>query len=637
MTATISPTIEERVEADLALGRHDELLGELTSLVERHPLRERVRMQLMLALYRCGREAEALDSYQRFRCALSEELGLDPGPRLQRLEAEILARDPSLDHPLAKSPVIEPLPSPSALPTNLPSELSSFVGRKAELEQTVALLARSRLLTLTGVGGVGKTRLALHLASDALDHHADGVWWLELAPLQDPGLVGTTLVAALRVRPLPGQSETDAAVSYLCGREALLVFDNCEHVLEPVGRLVEAPLRGCPRLRVLATSREPLGVEGETDWRVPSLSLAGDSDRPREDPTASDAARLFAERAAEVTAGFSVTAENTLAVIRICRAVDGIPLALELAAARVRLLSVDQIADGLADSLRLLSRGPRTRRPRQQRLRASIAWSNELLNEQERMLFRRLAVFLGGFTLEAAQEICSDEALPAPEVLDLLDALVQKSLTEAEPQGSGVRCRLLEPVRQYALERLAEAGEAEKLRDRHRDAYLAVAEQGAHPGCRRADAARSQSRDRRGRRGVARSRGRRNAPKSTSFVAELPHDRSACTARRSPGARRGRGREGRARARRGGARQPRPARPLALELSPWPSEHRRRPPRQSSATPATAKPRGGTDSRAPRERSRPGRLIAVPGAPAQRLARVVAAPVEALVTLLVDG
>jgi len=474
--------IEERVEADLALGRHDELLSELTSIVERHPLRERVRMQLMLALYRCGREAEALDSYQRFRCALSEELGLDPGPRLQRLEAAILARDPSLDHPPAESPPVEPLPSPSALLTNLPSELSSFVGRKAELEQTIALLARSRLLTLTGVGGVGKTRLALQLASDALDDHADGVWWLELAPVQDPGLVGTTLVAALRVRPLPGQSETDAAVSYLSGREALLVFDNCEHVLEPAGRLVGSLLRGCPRLRVLATSREPLGVEGETDWRVPSLSLAGDSDRPREDPTASDAARLFVERAAEVRAGFSVTAENAPGVIRICRAVDGIPLALELAAARVRLLSVEQIADGLADSLRLLSRGPRTRRPRQQSLRASIAWSHELLNEQERVLFRRLAVFLGGFTLEAAQEICSDEALPAPEVLDLLDALVEKSLTQAEPQGPGVRCRLLEPVRQYALERLVEAGEAEKLRDRHRDAYLAVAEQAVADG-----------------------------------------------------------------------------------------------------------------------------------------------------------
>jgi predicted ATPase len=351
------------------------------------------------------------------------------------------------------------------------------VGRKAELEQTAALLARSRLLTLAGVGGVGKTRLALQLAADTLGDHADGVWWLELAPLQDPALVGTTLVAALGVRPLPGQSETDAAVSYLSGREALVVFDNCEHVLEPASQLVEALLRGCPRLRVLATSRQPLGVEGEIDWRVPSLSLAADSDRPPDDAAASDAVRLFVERAAEVRPGFGLTAENAAAVISICRAVDGIPLALELAAARVRLLSVEQIAVGLADSLRLLSRGARTRRPRQQSLRASIAWSHELLNEQERVLFRRLAVFLGGFTLEAALQICSDDALLAPEVLDLLDALVEKSLTQAEPQGSGVRCRLLEPVRQYALERLDEADEAETLRDRHRDAYLAVAEQ----------------------------------------------------------------------------------------------------------------------------------------------------------------
>jgi predicted ATPase/DNA-binding SARP family transcriptional activator len=474
--------IEERVEADLALGRHEELVGELTSLVEGHPLRERVRMQLMLALYRCGREAEALDSYARFRCDLSEELGLDPGPRLQRLQDAILARDPSLDPPLAESSQAGPSPSGAALHTNLPSELSSFVGRERELEQTAALLRRSRLLTLTGVGGVGKTRLALQLAAGAPDDHADGVWWLELAPLLDPALVGTTLVAALRVRPLPGQSETDAAVSYLSGRQALVVFDNCEHLLEPAGRLIEALLRGCRRLRVLATSRQPLGAEGETDWRVPSLSLDADSGRPGEDAVASDAARLFVERAAEVRADFRVSAGNAPAVIGICRAVDGIPLALELAAARVRLLSVEQIAAGLADSLRLLSRGTRTTRPRHQSLRASIAWSHELLDEGEQVLFRRVAVFLGGFTLEAAQQVCSDEALPAPEVLDLLDALVEKSLVQAEPQGSGVRCRLLEPVRQYALERLDDAGEAETLRDCHRDAYLAVAEQAVAEG-----------------------------------------------------------------------------------------------------------------------------------------------------------
>jgi predicted ATPase len=356
------------------------------------------------------------------------------------------------------------------------------VGRRVELEQTVALLARSRLLTLTGAGGVGKTRLALALAADTLDEHADGVWWLELAPLQDPALVGTTLAAALRVRPLPGQSETDAAVAYLSRREALVCFDNCEHLLESASELVEALLRGCPRLRVLATSRQPLGIEGEIDWRVPSLSLAEDSERPREDAAASDAVRLFLERAAEVRSDFALTAENAPAVISICSAVDGIPLALELAAARVRLLSVEQIADGLADSLRLLSHGARTRRPRHQSLRASIAWSHELLSEPERVLFRRLAVFLGGFTLDGAQQICSDEALPALEVLDLLDSLVGKSLVQAEAQGSGVRCGLLEPVRQYALERLAEADEAEQLQDRHRDVYLAVAEKAVAEG-----------------------------------------------------------------------------------------------------------------------------------------------------------
>jgi predicted ATPase/DNA-binding CsgD family transcriptional regulator len=367
-------------------------------------------------------------------------------------------------------------------PTNLPSELSSFVGREGELEQTKKLLAGSRLLTLTGVGGVGKTRLALKLAADALTDHPDGVWWLELAPLRDPALVAAMLMAVLGIRPLPGQSETDAAVSYLSRRQALVVLDNCEHLLDPASWLVEVLLRGCPRLRVLATSRQTLGVEGETDWRVPSLSLAADADQPSMDAATSDAARLFVERAAQARPGFGVSAEDVSAVTGICRALDGIPLALELAAARVRVLSVQQIAAGVADSLRLLSRGARTRLPRQQTLRASIDWSHDLLGDRERILFRRVGVFLGGFTLEAAEQICADEALPVREVLDVLDALVEKSLAQSDQQGSEVRYRLLEPVRQYALERLAAAGEEEVLRYRHRDAYLAVAERAVARG-----------------------------------------------------------------------------------------------------------------------------------------------------------
>jgi len=369
------------------------------------------------------------------------------------------------------------LRSLSALPNNLPVALSSFVGRETEIARAGELLAGSRSLTLTGVGGAGKTRLALQVAADALDDHPDGVWWVELAALQDPALVATSLAGALGVRPLPGQTDTGAAVAYLSGREALVVLDNCEHLLAETGRLVEALLRGCPRVRVLATSRQPLGVEGETDWRVPSLSLPAKPDQRAEQPAArSDAVRLFVERAGRARPNFGLTSENERAVASICRDLDGIPLALELAAARVRMLSVEQIAAGLADSLRLLSRGARTALPRQQTLRASIDWSHELLDDPERVLFRRLGVFLGAFTLETAEQICADQMLPALDVLDLLASLVEKSLVQAEEQDHAVRYRLLETVRQYALERLADAGEVDAVRGRHRDVFLEVAE-----------------------------------------------------------------------------------------------------------------------------------------------------------------
>jgi predicted ATPase/class 3 adenylate cyclase/DNA-binding CsgD family transcriptional regulator len=371
-----------------------------------------------------------------------------------------------------------PLRSLSAVPNNLPVALSSFVGRESEIAQTGELLAVSRLLTLTGAGGAGKTRLALQLAAGALADHPGGVWWVELAPLQDPALIGTTLAEALGVRPLPGQTDTDAAIAHLSAREALVVLDNCEHLLADTGRLVEGLLRGCPRVRVLATSRQPLRVEGETEWRVPSLSLPAKFDQqPGEPALRSDAIRLFVERAGQARASFRPTSANDRAVVSICRDLDGIPLALELAAARVRLLSVEQIAAGLADSLRLLSRGARTAAlPRQQTLRASIDWSYELLEDREGMLFRRLGVFLGGFTLEAAEQVCADDVLRALEVLDLLGSLVEKSLVQAEEQGSAVRYRLLETVRQYALERLAEAGELDAARGRHRDVFLSFAE-----------------------------------------------------------------------------------------------------------------------------------------------------------------
>ena len=373
--------------------------------------------------------------------------------------------------------IMEPLRSLDAVPNNLPVELSSFVGRAVELAEVAEALATTRALTLTGVGGCGKTRLALQAAADALDRFQDGAWWVELAPLADPALLGEALAPAVGVRPLPGLTPTEAVIAHLAPKRALMVLDNCEHLLEPCAELAESLLRGCPELTLLLTSREPLGLSGETSWRVPSLSLPRDrAPEPAESLAQSDAVRLFIERAVQVRPNFAVTDDNAPAVAQICHDLDGIPLAIELAAARVRMLSVDQIGEGLADRFRLLTGGARTARPRQQTLRASVDWSHELLGEPERTLFRRLGVFAGGFTLELCEEVCADDGLDRYAILDLLTSLVDKSLVLAEEHEAVARYRLLATVRHYALDRLLAAGETERLRDRHRDGFVALAE-----------------------------------------------------------------------------------------------------------------------------------------------------------------
>lgn len=373
--------------------------------------------------------------------------------------------------------VAEPLRSLDALPNNLPVELSSFVGRVRELAEVSEALAATRALTLTGAGGCGKTRLALQAAADSLDRYPDGAWWVELAPLTDPQLLGDAVATAVGVRPLPGQTPIDATVAHLANKRALVVLDNCEHLLEPSAQLAESLLRGCPDLTVLVTSREPLGLPGETSWLVPPLSLPAErAPEPTESLAQSDAVRLFIERAAQVRSNFAVTSENAPAVAQICHDLDGIPLAIELAAARVRMLSVEQIAAGLADRFRLLTGGARTALARQQTLRASVDWSHELLGEPERMLLRRLGVFAGGFTLDSCEEVCAGEGLDRYAILDVLTSLVDKSLVLTEEHGPLVRYRLLETVRHYALDRLVAAGETERMRDRHRDAFLALAE-----------------------------------------------------------------------------------------------------------------------------------------------------------------
>jgi predicted ATPase/DNA-binding CsgD family transcriptional regulator len=356
---------------------------------------------------------------------------------------------------------------------NLPVQLTSFVGRDRELIELSELLESTRLLTLTGAGGCGKTRLGLQLAADVLDRFPGGAWCLELAPLSDPALIESALATMVGVRPLPGRTPIEAAVFHLAPLRALVLLDNCEHVVEPCGQLAGALLRGCPDVTVLATSREPLGVGGETTWRVPSLSLPPEALQSLGD---SDAVRLFIERAVKVRPNFAVTDDSAPHVAQICHELEGIPLAIELAAARVRVLSVERIAAELADRFHLLTGGERGALPRLQTLRASVDWSYELLDAPERTLLRRLGVFHGGFTLDACEAVCADDELDRYAVLDVLTSLVDKSLVLVEGRESLSRYALLETIRHYALERLVETGEPGWLRARHADAFLALAE-----------------------------------------------------------------------------------------------------------------------------------------------------------------
>jgi predicted ATPase/DNA-binding CsgD family transcriptional regulator len=367
-------------------------------------------------------------------------------------------------------PDVVALRAVAGTPRAFSAELSSFVGRERELAEITDAIAGTRMLTLTGAGGCGKSRLAFRAGRAMLPGFPDGVWWIGLATLSGRDELGLTAAHVLGVRPAPGQRGLDAVVAHLAGSKALLILDNCEHVLDEAARVAEALVRDCPGVTVLATSREPLRTDGESDWRVPSLSLP-------DDPACSDAVRLFVERAAQVRPGFRLTTDNADAVARICRELDGIPLAIELAATRLRMLSVDQLADALGERFRVLTDGTRTSVTQHRTLRASVDWSHDLLSEAERTLFRRLAVFLGGFTLDAAAQVCADDEIPTREVFGLLAALVDKSLVQADDHGSVVRYRLLETIRQYALERLAAAGETDCVLDRHRDAYLTLAEQ----------------------------------------------------------------------------------------------------------------------------------------------------------------
>jgi predicted ATPase/DNA-binding CsgD family transcriptional regulator len=366
---------------------------------------------------------------------------------------------------------------PERLIKNLPLGLSSFIGREKELAEVKRLLENTCLLTLTGSGGCGKTRLALAAAWELVERFEDGVWLVELAPLADPALVPQAVASTLGVREQPGRSPTETLSDYLRSMKVLLVLDNCEHLVEACAELAEALLHSCPELRILATSREALGITGEVAWPVPSLSLPDLRRLPDiESLPLYESARLFVERAAAVKPTFTLTEQNAAAVAQVCYRLDGIPLALELAAARAKVLSVEQIADRLDDCFRLLSAGSRTAMPRHKTLHATMDWSHELLPDEERTLFRRLSVFAGGFTLGAAESVCAREELERAEVLELLSHLVDKSLVVAREEGGEARYRLLEMVRQYGREKLSASDEIGQFQERHAGYYLALAE-----------------------------------------------------------------------------------------------------------------------------------------------------------------
>lgn len=467
--------VEDRVEAMLGLGGYQPLVAELVELVAAHPLRERLRGQLMRALDGSGRRVEALAAFEDARRVFAEELGADPSAELAAIHLAVLRGDQF------RADQLHGDRSPHAAVSRLPCQLTSFVGRDGELRRVGELLARSRLVTLSGPGGVGKTRLALEAAGQSVGD----VCLVELAACGAGADVPRAVLHALGLRDagLRAQTErqrevTERLVAALAERRLLLIMDNCEHVVADAARLVDRLLRACPLLRVLATSREPLAVTGEALCPVSGLAL------PPEGTTVVAsreyaAVRLFADRARDVAPDFAVTPATIDAVRHICRTLDGLPLAIELAAARLHALPVAEVAARLDDRFRLLSRGSRTAQPRHQTLRAVVQWSWELLDGVERVLARRLTVFAGGATLEAVERVCG---LPTDETIDVLTSLVRKSWVEV----ADGRYRMLETVRAFCAERLAVAGEAEGLRRSHA-AYLLDLAQVADPHLRRAE------------------------------------------------------------------------------------------------------------------------------------------------------
>lgn len=445
----------------------------LRGVVSVEPTHEEAHASLIRAYSNTGQRHRALRQYERLQEALRRELSTEPAPSTRQLREEILAGYPPAPS-TAGAPASEP---PETGVHNLPGSLTSFIGRERERVEIRNMLGASRLLTLTGPGGGGKTRLALQVTGDLAAEYPDGAWLVEFAPLAEGSLVPQAVAAALGIREQPGRPLADTLTGALSEKEMLLVLDNCEHLVDAAAHLAEALLASCPRLRIIATSREPLGMPGEMIWSVPSLSAPEPGHRyTAAELEAYESVQLFIERARYHSPAFLLTPRNAPAVAEICRRLDGIPLAIELAAARVGF-SAEEIAARLDNSLRLLTAGGRTAPPRQRTLRGTLDWSHGLLSAPERTVFRRLSVFAGGFTLEAAEAVGSGAGIAKEDALDLIARLVDKSLVVAQAPGEGgMRYRMLEPIRQYARDKLEESGELEAVRHRHASWCLAFAE-----------------------------------------------------------------------------------------------------------------------------------------------------------------
>jgi predicted ATPase/DNA-binding SARP family transcriptional activator len=470
--------MEDRFDAEVSLGQAGQagdLVSELTDVAAAHPLRERIAAALMRALAATGRDSEALLVYQRTREALADALGVDPSPELSRLHVALLRGELGRREESRK--------------TNLRAELTSYVGKDADVAAVRELIAGRRLTTLIGPGGSGKTRLATETARTLLADLPDGAWLVELAAIGAGGDVAQSALTGLGLRDaLLGESPdaelTDRLIAAIREREALLILDNCEHVIDSAAAFAHRALGECRRLRILATSREPLGITGEALWLVEPLVLPEGDASPAEIESSS-AVQLLRDRAGAVRRDLAVDARTSATMARVCRALDGMPLAIELAAARLRTMSVDQLAQRLDDRFRLLTSGSRTALPRHQTLRAVVDWSWELLTDAERMVLRRLSVFSGGAGLEAAERVCAGDGVEREQVLELLTALADKSLLLAEGD-SAPRYRMIGTINSYAAHRLAEAGETDRARQAHL-AYFTELTETARPHLFRAE------------------------------------------------------------------------------------------------------------------------------------------------------